>query len=182
MYDPAAGGIFRYSTRGNNFNGGSTNTTAWHHVAFVYQTNDGTNYLYVNGVRAPNISNFAETAACEYVNQNSANRLNSGLANTGLKMYILSSNGAGNNMDSTVDSPIYNLRITKKAVYTANFTPPTQLSTTQTAGTNIAAIGANECVFCLESYTQGGVTTIRDAVQGTSLTGVLQLVTTNGAR
>ena len=183
MYDPGPNGIFRYSTAGRNYNRSATSSPAWHHIAFVYKTSDETNYIYIDGIRMANNAGYTESVLRAYVNQTS-NTLNSNLASSGLKMYILSTNtNSGNNMTSNVNTPIHNLRITKREVYTNNFTPPTgRLGITQPAGTNINAIGADQCVFCLESYIENGITVIKDMVQNISLTSMLSLDTATGVR
>lgn len=185
MYDPNANGIFRYSTTGINYNQGTVNSPAWHHIAFVYKTSDMSNNIYIDGQRMTNNAGFTETNR-SYVNQ-TTNQLNTALINSGLNMYILSSNNStvGNNMDSAVNTPIYNLRITKTDVYTNNFTVPSQLDISQSgysAGSNIKNFTDSSCVFCLESYRENGIVVIRDKVQNSSLTSVLALDTATGAR
>jgi hypothetical protein len=96
----------------------SANT--WHHVAAV--RNSGTVTIYVDG-----ISVVSGSAAASISNAASYNI------------------GALRAIDPTYNDIfqgyISNLRITSTAVYTGRFTPPTgPLATTQSAGTNIAAI------------------------------------------
>ncbi len=179
MYDPAAGGIFRYSTRGTDFSGGSTDTSNWHHVAFVYKTDDTNNHLYIDGKRTKNRTTFTETAECEYVNLGTTStKLNTSLANTGLNMYILSHpTFSDNNLTSSRKTPIHSLRVTKTDVYTGDFTVPSSLDITNSGYSGNIKNFTTGCVLLVESYTINGTPVIRDKVQGINLTDKLQLIT-----
>jgi len=178
MYDPAAGGIFRYSTRGVDFSGGSTDTSNWHHVAFVYKSDDTNNHLYIDGKRTKNRTTFTETAECEYVNLGTTStKLNSSLANTGLFMYILSHPSSANNLTSSRKTPIHSLRVTKTDVYTGDFTVPSSLDITNSGYSGNIKNFTTGCVLLVESYTINGTPVIRDKVQGINLTDKLQLIT-----
>ncbi len=195
LFDAAS--VNRYSTRGYDFAGNmvsSSKTSDWHHVAFVYNGSDANNFLYIDGVQLPNIYNQSvtdipnTTSYGSWIANAGTYSINSRLAQTDLNMYILSNgpyfpsvNGTYTNdtkLVNTDGTPIYGLRVTKRRVYTGNFTvPTTPLLTTQSASTNISAITSGECVFCLESYKKGNVTVIRDLVQNIDLTTMLEVAT-----
>lgn len=167
--------INRYSTQKKDFLGGTSNTSRWNHVAFVYAgDNSGNNHLYINGTHCLNIVDYPTTNAYTYVNAIT------NTANIGYRMPVELTNARSlwllTDLTNSVGAPIYNLRITRGAVYTSgnsNFTAPsTELSETFPSGSGL------ECIFCLESYKENNITYIRDKVSGTSFTSYLGLNTT----
>jgi len=149
-----------------DFLGGTTNTSRWNHVAFVYAGSNANNYLYINGKYYTNSTSTSGSASFTYYggNQNMANIAGD------LNIWVLPT------LFADAGAPIYNLRLTRGAVYTSganNFVAPTtELSSTFPADSGL------ECIFCLESYLQNNTTYIRDKVTGNNYTPYLGLNTT----
>ena len=152
---------------GQDFSGGTTSTYRWNHVAFVYAGSKTNNYLYINGRYYTNSTSTPQSAPFTYY---SGNQETGNAAAGKLNIWVLP------NLLATAGAPIYNLRLTRGAVYTSganNFVAPTtELSSTFPAGSGL------ECIFCLESYLQNNTTYIRDKVTGNNYTSYLGLNTT----
>ena len=110
----------------------------WYHVAMVYDNDiTGNIFLYVNGV-----SQGSQTAGGFTDSQNVT-----AIGSNGVGAYAWLGN-------------ISNLRVTKLAVYTGDFTPPdTLLTTTQLSGTNISAITGSQCQLLLAVKSSAGCKT-----------------------
>jgi len=113
---------------GNDLKSTSGLTTgSWHHVAAEW---DGTTRsLYLDGVQI------------------------SSAAASGLNATNTSTFKVGGYYNENFHGCMNNLRIVKKAVYSGAFTPTSDLPSTQSAGTNIAAIGATDTVLVLNDAT-----------------------------
>ena len=125
----------------------TTTTGSWHHVAAEW---DGTTRsLYLDGVQI------------------------SSAAATGLNASNTSTFKVGGYYNEYFHGCMNNLRIVKKAVYSGAFTPQADLQSTQSAGTNIAAIGATDTVLILNdptSYLKDGSSYHNDLTGNGTLT------------
>lgn len=124
-----------YSTTGSNetlltYTGGTITNNRWNHVAFVRDASSDTVTAYINGTSVGSTTSFTATLP------NSTDPLYTGYSSVFFTGYIA------------------DLRLVKGiAVYTGNFTPPTApLTTTQSSGTNIAAITGSETKLLLQPY------------------------------
>jgi hypothetical protein len=132
---------------------GSISTSAiglntWYHVAFTRNNTSNDFSVFLNGQL-----------------QTSAILTNASLINS-----TIITIASFNNVPSypTLRGNITNIRITKKVVYTGDFTvPQIPLQSTQPAGVNIAAINNEECISLLQCY---GDTPLLDSVSGSNFT------------
>jgi hypothetical protein len=136
-------------------NVGSISTTpivlnTWYHIAFTRNNTSNEFSVFLNGQ--------LQTSAI--------------LTNAEIKDSTIITIASFYNVPSypTLRGNITNIRITKKVVYTGNFTvPQVPLQVTQPAGTNIAAINNGECISLLQCY---GDTLLLDSVSGANFTNI----------
>lgn len=153
-----SGSINRYYTAGTSFNNFSISSVNFHHIAFVYRGSDSltTNFLYINGVQIPNSVGFSNDTT-NYVNSNGS--LTRVSVQNNISLYLLSDVNNSNQLISSNNNNIFNLRISNSAVYTTNFTKPTTQLLPNTPN----------CIFLLQTYTSNGITKARDAISQTDL-------------
>lgn len=82
---------------------------AYHHVACVYQGGPGNGYIFIDGIQQA-FTDAWQALANPYLTDGSIGR---------------SSFGGGGGGDNTFTGYLSNFRVTKAALYTSNFTPPT---------------------------------------------------------
>ena len=167
-YAPSGDMLVRYYWNGGdgasmNYTGPILSLNQWHHFAVVRHNDIAS--LYVDGVKIDHNSNDSS----KHTMTNSTQTLDSTL-------YLFKF------WDSTytgIIGSMASVRISKKAVYTGNFTAPTpELSTTQEAGTNIQSLVSSDVVLLVKADPLGNNNVINESQYSATITEDAGITTT----
>ena len=167
-YAPSGDMLVRYYWNGGdgismNYDGPTLSLNQWHHFAVVRHNDIAS--LYIDGVKKDHNSNDSS----KHTMTNSTQALDSTL-------YLFKF------WDSTftgITGSMASLRISKKAVYTGNFTAPTpELSTTQPSGTNIQSLVHSDVVLLVKADPLGNNNVINESQYSATITEDAGITTT----